>query len=286
MENINKIFVNSNFNLKILNQKLKEYSDLKGLFLYFSKIKKKSLNEDKKGDKKITQEIIEKSVKKINNIDKVENSEERSEKSQSYSMVEESLIKEEDKAGLESGFLDVFVKPKLIEKEDELIEGKEYEIKVRKYFKIYLDYCTNQDLQIETNQSSSFNFLYNAWPNYVKMYDSVPSNNIVEFDILVKGITKSSIINLINNLRSCVIAYYGIENLEEDKYYDIIGEVAKNIINQSVEKTKQVRKYIDIICIDKKLRKKFDKNNIIFTENYKKLNLGAVNDKIIMLFTD
>ena len=140
MENINKIFVNSNFNLKILNQKLKEYSELKGLFIYFSKIKTKSPNEDKKVDKKITQEIIEKSVKEINNIDKEENSEERSEKSQSYSMVEESLIKEEDKAGLESGFLDVFVKPKLIEKEDELIEGKEYEIKVRKYFKIYLDY--------------------------------------------------------------------------------------------------------------------------------------------------
>ena len=286
MENINKIIVNSNFNLKILNQKLKEYSELKGLFIYFSKIKTKSPNEDKKGDKKITQEIIEKSVKKINNIDKGENSEERSEKSQSYSMVEESLIKEEDKAGLESGFLDVFVKPKLIEKEDELIEGKEYEIKVRKYFKIYLDYCTNQDLQIETNPSSSFNFLYNALPNYVRMCKSIPSNNIVEFDVLVKGITKSSIINLINNLKSCVITYYGIENLEEDKYYDIIGEVAKNIINQSVEKTKQVRKYIDIICIDKKLRKKFDKNNIIFTENYKKLNLGAVNDKIIMLFTD
>ena len=140
MENINKIIVNSNFNLKILNQKLKEYSELKGQFIYFSKIKTKPLNEDKKGDKKITQEIIEKSVKKINNIDKGENSEERSEKSQSYSMVEESLIKEEDKAVLESGFLDVFVKPKLIEKEDELIEGKEYEIKVRKYFKIYLDY--------------------------------------------------------------------------------------------------------------------------------------------------
>ena len=139
MENINKIIVDSNFNLKILNNKLKEYCDLKGLFLYFSK-SKKSLNEDKKGDKKITQEIIEKSVKKINNINEGENSEERSEKSQSYSMVEESLIKEEDKAGLESGFLDVFVKPKLIEKEDELIEGKEYEIKVRKYFKIYLDY--------------------------------------------------------------------------------------------------------------------------------------------------
>ena len=286
MENINKIIINSNFNLKILNQKLKEYSELKGQFIYFSKIKKKSLNEDKKGDKKITQEIIEKSVKEINNIDKGENSEERSEKSQSYSMVEESLIKEEDKAGLESGFLDVFVLPKLIEKEDELIEGKEYEIKVRKYFKIYLDYCTNQDLQIETNPSSSFNFLYNALPNYVRMYKSIPSSNIVEFDVLVKGITKSSIINLINNLKSCVITYYGIENLEEDKYYDIIGEVAKNIINQSVEKTKQVRKYIDIICIDKILRKKFDKNNIIFTENYKKLNLGAVNDKIIMLFTD
>ena len=60
MENINKIIINSNFNLKILNQKLKEYSELKGQFIYFSKIKKKSLNEDKKGDKKITQEIIDK----------------------------------------------------------------------------------------------------------------------------------------------------------------------------------------------------------------------------------
>ena len=147
-------------------------------------------------------------------------------------MIEESLIKKENKNGLESGFLEVFVKPKLIEKEDELIEGKEYEIKVRKYFKIYLDYCTTQELQIETNQSSSFNFLYNALPKYDKMYKSVPSNNIIEFDLLVKGITKSSIINLINNLKSCIITYDGIENLEEDKTFDIIGEVAKNIINQ------------------------------------------------------
>ena len=37
LENINKIIVDSNFNLKILNKKLKEYCYLKGLFLYFSK---------------------------------------------------------------------------------------------------------------------------------------------------------------------------------------------------------------------------------------------------------
>ena len=64
----------------------------------------------------------------MNNINKDENTEEKKDKSQSYSMIEESLIKKENESGLESGFLEVFVKPKLIEKEDELIEGKEYEI--------------------------------------------------------------------------------------------------------------------------------------------------------------
>ena len=50
------------------------------------------------------------------------------------------------------------------------------------------------------------------------MYESIPFNNIVEFDIYVKGINKSSIINLINNLKSCIITHYGIENFEKDKY--------------------------------------------------------------------
>ena len=75
----------------------------KGLFLYFSK-SKKSLNEDKKGEKKVTKELIEKSIKEINSIDKEENSQEKREKSQSYSMIEESLINEENRAGVEMAF--------------------------------------------------------------------------------------------------------------------------------------------------------------------------------------
>jgi len=41
LKNINEIITSSYFNLKILNKKLKEYSNLTKLFLYFNKDKKK-----------------------------------------------------------------------------------------------------------------------------------------------------------------------------------------------------------------------------------------------------
>ena len=191
-----------------------------------------------------------------------------------------------NKLNLDDIFFESNILPKLIEKDDEIIEGKDYETKVKKYFKIYLDYCSSQDLNIESNPSTSFNFLYNLAKDHKKVFDNHSSENVVEFDILVKNIKIDAIHNLIKTFKTSVIAY-NLKSLKdtENKKYDIIGEVARDLLNQAVNKKKQIRKYIDIILIDKKLRNK-DNMKDKLVQNYKSLNLGVENDKILMIFSN
>lgn len=186
----------------------------------------------------------------------------------------------------DDAFLESNILTKLIEKEDEIIEGKDYEIKVKKYFKIYLDYCSSQDLNIESNPSNSFNFLYNLAKDHKKVFDGPSSENVVEFDVLVKNIKIEAINNLIETFKTSIIAYNlkSLENINNQNF-DIIGEAAIDILNQSVAKKKQIRKYIDIILIDRKLRQKNEMKKKL-AQNYKTLNLGVENDKILMIFSN
>lgn len=275
--------------------------------------KKEELNESKKEDNSEESKKNKKQNKnrEVKNLNKTEELEENKKKSSELTMEEskDSIItintNEDSPISFSSSsyfnktpnkdnknvilpadkFFQSNILPKLIEKDDEIIEGKEYEIKTRKYFKIFLDYCSEQELSIETNPSTSFDFLYNMAKDYDRLYKNEKSGNIVEFDILIKNINTSTIKNLIKAFKTNIIAYHGIDSLNDDKEYDIIGEVAKDFLNQAVEKKNQIKKYIDIIRIDKILRSQ-GKDEDILAKNFKSLNLGIKNDKILMIFTN
>ena len=102
---------------------------------------------------------------------------------------------------------------------------------------------------------------------------------------MVKNVNKSTIFSLIDNFKTSIIKYDNIEQLKSDLNIDIIGEVAKNLLNQSIEKKKQISKYIDIILMDKQIRQMEDKPPYL-EENYRRLNLTIKNEKLLILFSD
>ena len=171
----------------------------------------------------------------------------------------------------------------LIEREEDSIEGKEYEIRVKKIFKIFLDYCSSQDLKVESNTSTNYSFLYKLVPNYKKT--SRNKDNVVEFDVLIKDVNISTISNLIKKFPTSIIKHGNLEQLQPHLNYDIIGEVAKDLLNQSIEKKKQISKYIDIILIDKEI-KNIQNEPEHLKENYQSLNLSIKTGKMLILFTN
>lgn len=76
----------------------------------------------------------------------------------------------------------------------------------------------------------------------------------------------------------------------EGMKYQIIGEVASNLLNQATDKKKQIQKYIDIILINdslKKEQKNLKPNDIENIERaFNNINLNFYNDKILMILTD
>ena len=76
-----------------------------------------------------------------------------------------------------------------------------------------------------------------------------------EFNVLIKNVKKITILQLLNQFGKNIICKGNLDNLDERKNYQIIGEVAKDILHQSPDKIKQISKYIDIILINEILKK-------------------------------
>ena len=75
--------------------------------------------------------------------------------------------------------------------------------------------------------------------------------------------------------------------MDKNKNYQIIGEVAKNILHQSSDKIKQINKYVDIILINDILKNlKSTENKKQLEMNFNTLNFNFDDDKIIMIITD
>ena len=75
--------------------------------------------------------------------------------------------------------------------------------------------------------------------------------------------------------------------MDKNKNYQIIGEVAKNILHQSSDKIKQINKYVDIILINDILKNlKSTENKKQLEMNFNTLNFNFDDDKIIMIVTD
>ena len=272
-ENIEKIIYTPIYNSKLLKETLINFIDLNNYIVYFKKRKEKKSKQDDK--------IKDKKFRKLKN-------EMESESSTFYSISNTSQINNE------IDFLKKRLFPKINIQNIKLKnKGKEYEIKVKNDCNIFLKYCFDKNFKIDFNPSTSIKFLYLKYEELINknlisknnnIYGKSENDIIVEFDLLIKDIHKDNLLKILECFKYNIIASSEIENLNNDTSYEIIGEIAQNILNQAIDKKTQISKYIDIILIDKILRKTLN-NNDEFFNYYKDLNL-SLNDKIFMIFTN
>ena len=277
LQNIKKIANSPRYNFKLLNKSIHNFINFKSYIAYF-KINKKDISnkKEKQSDNKIKEN-------KLGNIAESESTI----KIQSNSS---SLIPNKDNEDF------IFLKKRIFPKTNLLnIElknkGKEYKNKVKNDFGIFLEYCFEESFQIDCNPSTSINFLYKKYEQLLEENPSLKNDYIfgnsindivVEFDILIKDIKKDNLLEIVKCFKSNIISSSNLNNLDNNKTYEIIGAVAQNILNQSIDKKTQISKYIDLILIDRILRENLKSDDIIFNE-YNKLNLN-LNDKMIMIF--
>ena len=272
-ENIEKIIYTPIYNSKLLKETLINFIDLNNYIVYFKKRKEKKSKQDDK--------IKDKKFRKLKN-------EMESESSTFYSISNTSQVNNE------IDFLKKRLFPKINIQNIKLKnKGKEYEIKVKNDCNIFLKYCFDKNFKIDFNPSTSIKFLYLKYEELINknlisknnnIYGKSENDIIVEFDLLIKHIHKDNLLKILECFKYNIIASSEIENLNNDTSYEIIGEIAQNILNQAIDKKTQISKYIDIILIDKILRKILN-NNDEFFNYYKDLNL-SLNDKIFMIFTN
>ena len=189
-----------------------------------------------------------------------------------------------------------------IVEEDNFVEGKGFESKVRKYFNIVLSICTEQSLSVYSNPGKSIQSFYIYYEDLIKKNEYKKIKNIsgssqrkndnkLEIDLMIDNVSSKIIKKMVKIFNTSIIAKKFDEKEDDRKNYQIIGEVAKNLLNQSIDKLKQVGKIIDILLIDKNITINDFVNsdpklqNFLISE-YMNLNLDIKQNKMIFLCTD
>jgi len=187
--------------------------------------------------------------------------------------------------------------PELNSNDEELFDGKDYESRVKKYLKLFFECCTYKDLKIEPNHGREIKFVYKMYEKLIELDESTKNENIVgnsinsskdtEFDFMIKNIGKKTILNFSEIFEGNVIYKSDLSVLDENNNYQIIGEIAKNILHQSSDKIKQINKNVDIILINDILKKnKSIINREEIEKRFNSINFNFKDDKIIMIVTD
>ena len=182
--------------------------------------------------------------------------------------------------------------------EDDFIEGKTYESKVKKYFKVALDICSKKTYNVYTNSTKSIQSFYKFYEDLIQKDISKKDSNIlgnsqqkdeynkIEFDVMVNDVSAKTIKKFINVFKSSIIAKNFNENTKESTKYQIVGEVAKNILNQSIDKNKQIGKIMEeFLTVEETTKSGINLINGIILE-YNNLKLDLQQKKIIFIFTN
>ena len=179
--------------------------------------------------------------------------------------------------------------------EEITIDGKDYESKVRSFFKLIIDYTSEQNLKIESNSGCSIKFIYKSYEDLIndektkkdeRIFGNQKTISTAKFDIIIKNLKKSTILQILNKFEGNIICKGNLNNLDEKKEYQIIGEVAKNILHQAPDKLKQISKYIDIILINEILKNAKIKNLDNIKKGFEGIDIDFNSDKILMIISD
>ena len=178
----------------------------------------------------------------------------------------------------------------------EIMDGHDYEKQAKKYFEIFLDFCSEKKLEIGNSPTQKIASIYKLYDDLLKDNKNIKKNENIkgnaikypaaEFDLLINDVDKKTLINIINTFKSNIICKSEVSNLKEGVKYQIIGEIANNLLNQAIDKKKQIQKYIDIILINDSLKKEQKDITQNIERAFNTLNLNFHNDKILMILTD
>ena len=275
--------------------------------------KSKDKNENNIGNIQSTNEVNNKTdLNKINEPNKeneneiIEDKSENENKSKnilsSTSANEENIsitpenLKYDKKENNDTNFFSENIMNELNSNNEEItIDGKDYESKVRSFFKMIIDYSSDQNLKIESNSGCSIKFIYKSYEELIKKDITKKNERILgnqktistaEFDIIIKNLKKSTILKILKKFEGNIICKGNIGDLDEKKEYQIIGEVAKNILHQAPDKLKQISKYIDIILINEILKNTKIKQLENIKRGFEGIDLDFNSDKILMIISD
>ena len=312
------LIVDSRYTFKLLMKSLQKIINFNYFYVKFSVPKLKSnMNEEKKMKKKTDFEdkkslFLDKLYNRTSNIknDKIINiddsdsitkksisssNEKKSKNHQSSNKINKTESKIEEYENMKS-ILSI-INFKANTEEEDLVDGKSYEIKVKKYFQTVLEICSEKSYSVYSNSSKPIQGFYKFYENLqkeVKEKLNIYGNsndyseyNKLEFDLMVNNVNGKVIKKIIDIFKSSIIAKKWEENEEE---YQILGEIAKNILNQSIDKFKQIKKIVDILSIDKILNKELLNNSNELANNlineYSNLKLDVSEKKFLFIFTD
>jgi len=178
---------------------------------------------------------------------------------------------------------------------EDILNGKDFESKVKSYLKILFDLCSEQDLKVESSPCNSISFIYKLYEKLILKGDSIRNDKIignekscssVEFDVLIKNVTKDTILNFIKKFEMNIVGCSNINKLDENKSYQTIGEIYINIFPQSPDKIKQISECIDIILINDILKKRNIENLEDIKKGFDNLNLNFDEEKILMIISE
>jgi hypothetical protein len=268
-------------------KKKTDFEDKKSLFLDKLYYRTSNIKNDKIINIDDSDSITKKSISSSN--------EKKSKNHQSSNKINKTESKIEEYENMKS-ILSI-INFKANTEEEDLVDGKSYEIKVKKYFQTVLEICSEKSYSVYSNSSKPIQGFYKFYENLqkeVKEKLNIYGNsndyseyNKLEFDLMVNNVNGKVIKKIIDIFKSSIIAKKWEENEEE---YQILGEIAKNILNQSIDKFKQIKKIVDILSIDKILNKELLNNSNELANNlineYSNLKLDVSEKKFLFIFTD
>ena len=251
LSNEEKIKININENKRQKNEKVKDKEE---------EINFKTSEENKEVKKKTIIEKMEKDIEenkndKENEEDINNNEKKKESKNKSKSSISENNDSNSSKSKInlsnssikqislneispDKNLISEIIVPELLERnKEELFEGKDFESRVRSYFKLFLECCTEKDIKIESNPSRDIKLLYQVYEKIIdkdksKKNEYINGNSVmssfeVEFDIVIKNITKDIILNIEQNFKGNIIYSSELNSLDEKKIIKSLEKLQK-----------------------------------------------------------
>ena len=236
----------------------------------FDSIKKKeedSFNNNSSDDKIINNESNTNSIKS----------------SKKWDNSKESLSKENTLISYDEKYDDdfrIFTKENndnlLLEFNKEKIGGEVYEVIANKTFELMCNISLNRDIKIK-------NFTHKN-PDKINSFFNLDDENKIntfQIDSYLSKISGKELNKIHERFPNNFIFFEELK-INDSDYYEIIGEVSQNIVNNSKQKIAQEFNYIDLIT---KFNNYYNKNEINFISLCNLYGLNNI-EKIFILFTD